>query len=165
MAGFAGKDSTTPLSIGCVPRFWIDKRFGYGQYFLRRKLVPGNPCNAIRKFHGEPFICGAHYARILPAAGIGEWTRETRTVEIVNQSVLPIEQELRSFLCDFFCRLIVRADQFHIPDPLARLSKVIQRDLLLIIGKRFVPRTAIQPARRKRRHVRPRRKKAARDEE
>src|SRR5438552_16948219 len=69
-----------------------------------------------------------------------------RPIEIVNQTVLPIEHELRSLLCDFFSRLIVCADQLHIPDPLSRLSKAIQRDLLSIFGKCFVPRTAIQPA-------------------
>ena len=69
-----------------------------------------------------------------------------RTIEIVNQSVLPIEHESRPLLCNFFSRPIISADQFHIPDPLSRLSKVIKRDLLSIIGKCFIPRTAIQPA-------------------
>src|SRR5438034_11766751 len=69
-----------------------------------------------------------------------------RPIEIINQSVLPIRHELRSLLCDFFSRLIVCADQFHVPDLLSRLSKVIQRDLLSVFGECFVPRTAIQPA-------------------
>ena len=128
-------------------------------------LLPRDPCDAIRKFHGESFIRGAHYACILRAGAICERTREMCTIEIVNQSVLPIEHELRSLLCDFFCGLIVSADQFHIPDLLSRLSKVVKGDLLFITGKCFIPRTAIKPARRKRRQFRPRGQKTARDNE
>src|SRR4029450_1979170 len=97
-------------------------------------------------FAGSAASEALHYATISRPADICECTREMRTIKIVDQSVLPIGHESCPLLCDLFSRLIVCADQFHIPDPLSSLSKVIQRDLLSIFGKCFVPQTAIPPA-------------------
>src|ERR1043166_5862205 len=113
-----------PLSISRVTCPWIDERFGYGQQFLWRKLLPPHACDAVGKFHTESLIGGACDAGILPAVVVCHSTGEMHAVEVVYQSVLPIKQELRSLFCEFLCRLKVCANEPDIPDRIGRLTKV-----------------------------------------
>src|SRR5438270_7448947 len=82
LSGLARKDGATPLSIRCIARSRLNKRFGDSQQCLRGKLVPRHPCDAVRKLHAKTLIRSTGNTCVSRAAAVLDRTREMRTIKV-----------------------------------------------------------------------------------
>src|SRR6266404_1777346 len=62
-----------------------------------------------------------------------------RAINVIDQVVFPIDQQLRSFFCCLLRLFQRRAAQLHILNRLAGGGKIIESDLLSVIGECCVP--------------------------
>src|SRR6266404_7907727 len=62
-----------------------------------------------------------------------------RAINVIDQVVFPIDQKLRSFFCCLLRLFQRRAAQLHILNRLAGGGKIIESDLLSVIGECCVP--------------------------